>query len=108
MFDKNKSANVRDLESDHIFFYGIFAGGIQLREQSHLSEINSSDTGNLLKSTIPDFLHFLQTQVNALKLCSVLVDSQSPAHPPLPSSQGWYNVRGPMQPERTRTDETGT
>ena len=74
----------------------------------YLSEINSSDTGNLLKSTIPDFLHFLQTQVTAFKPCSVLEDSQRPAHPPLPSSQGRYNVRGPMQPERTRTDETST
>ncbi len=43
-----------------------------ITQNVYLSEINSSDTGNLPKSNIPDSLHFLQTQVSALKLLSHL------------------------------------
>ena len=37
-----------------------------------LSEINSSDTGNLLKTRIPDLLQFLQSEIHALELLAHL------------------------------------
>ena len=66
----------RDLLSKNYFRSSI------VQNVQHLTPA-PSDTGNLLKSTIPDFLHFLQTQVTALKHLHHL-RRQPEAGPPTP------------------------